>query len=146
MPARPTAVARSSAAARSLSLLAHAVAVSFCVLSLTGCLSGCFSSNPDALKESTADATAAAKRATGQIAQGVVQGLFRKGPLDVNTATAAELARLPGMTPPLARAIIAGRPYAKPQELVSDHILTRAQFNRIKAQLKSSPPASPTRP
>ena len=117
---------------------AAVVAISLCVLTLTGCLSGCFSSNPDALKEHTADATAAARRATGQIAQGVVQGLFRKGPLDVNTASAAALAKLPGMTPALARAIIAGRPYARPQELVSDHILTRAQFNRIKAQLKTT--------
>ena len=140
MFARSVAVAHPSAVARPR-LILHALAVSLCVVTLTGCLSGCFSSNPDALKETTADATAAARRATGQIAQGVVQGLFRKGPLDVNTATAAQLAKLPGMTPALARAIIDGRPYGKPQELVSDHILTRAQFNRIKAQLKTAPSA-----
>ena len=145
MIARPVATARPPAVVRPM-LIFHTLAVTLCVVTLTGCLSGCFSSNPDALKETTADATAAAKRATGQIAQGVVQGLFRKGPLDVNTATAAQLAKLPGMTPALASAIIAGRPYGKPQELVSDHILTRAQFNRIKAQLKSSPPAPPTKP
>lgn len=122
----------------------HAVVASVCVLTLTGCLSGCFSDNPDALKEHTADATAAARRATGQIATGVVEGLFRKGPRDVNRATARELAAMPGMTPALADAVIAGRPYEKPQELVSRHILTRAQFNRIKAQLKSSPAAPAT--
>ena len=132
MAVRPLAVARSG-------LFAQAILVSIGVLTLAGCLSGCFSSNPDALKESAADATAAAKHATGQIAAGVVQGLFRKGPLDLNTATAAQLAKLPGMTPALAKAVIAGRPYARPQELVSDHILTRAQFNRIKAQLKTAP-------
>ena len=119
----------------------QALAMSACVLTLSGCLSGCFSNNPDALKEHTADATAAAKRATGQIAQGVVQGLFRRGPMDVNEASQKDLAKLPGMTPALAKAVIAGRPYANPQDLVSRQILTRAQYNRIKAQLKSSPPA-----
>lgn len=98
-------------------------------------LSGCFSSNPDALKEHTADATAAAKRGAGQIAKGVFEGLTRKGPLDLNTASAQQLQKLPGITPPLAAAIVAGRPYGEPPDLVKRRILTRPQFNRIKAQI-----------
>ena len=114
------------------------------VLLSMSALSGCFSNNPNAVKEHTADITAAAKRSTGQIVQGVFQGLTRGGPLDVNSASAREFERLPGMTPALSRAIVAGRPYEKPSDLVSQHVLTRAQFNRIKAQLTVKP--KPTQP
>ncbi len=105
--------------------------ISVCML----LLSGCFSSNPDALKEHTADATAAARRGAGQIAKGVFEGLTRKGPLDLNTASAQQLSKLPGITPALATAILAGRPYVAPPDLVKRRILTRPQFNRIKAQI-----------
>ncbi len=103
-------------------------------------LSGCFSSsNPDALKEHTADATAAAARASGQIVKGVFEGLTRRGPLDPNTATVRQLAALPGLTPELAAAIVAGRPYDTTKQLVDRHILTKPQYNRIKAQLTIKP-------
>jgi len=39
------------------------------------------------------------------------------GPVDINTATARELATLPGIGPGLAKGIIAGRPYASAAEL-----------------------------
>lgn len=124
-------------------MLTRPIAASLCALALVGC----FSSNPDSLKEHTADITAAAKRASGQIAQGVFEGLIRKGPLDVNTANPRQLQALPGITPALSRDIIAGRPYTQPRDLVARHILTRTQFNRIKAQLKVQPtPPSPSQP
>ncbi len=111
---------------------ARLAAISVCTLLLSGCFS---SGNPDALKEHTADATAAAKRGAGQIAKGVFEGLTRKGPLDLNTVSARQLQTLPGITPPLAGAIVAGRPYGAASELVQRRILTKAQFNRIKAQI-----------
>ena len=122
-PSRPTRIERG--------MKQRLAVVPVCML----LLSGCFSSNPDSLKEHTADATAAAKRGAGQIAKGIFEGLTRKGPLDLNTASPQQLAKLPGITPALATAILAGRPYADPPDLVKRHILTRPQFNRIKAQI-----------
>jgi DNA uptake protein ComE-like DNA-binding protein len=108
------------------------------VLSLAACLlllSGCFSNNTDSLREHTADATAAAKRNAGAIAKGVVEGLTRKGPLDINQASAKQLATLPGLTPEMANTIIKNRPYASTSELVSKRVLSKSEFNRVKAQV-----------
>jgi DNA uptake protein ComE-like DNA-binding protein len=99
-------------------------------------LSGCFSpSNTDSLREHTADATAAAKRNAGAIARGVAEGLMRKGPLDINQATAKQLSTLPGVTSELANTIVQNRPYASTPELVRKRVLSKAEFNRVKAQI-----------
>jgi DNA uptake protein ComE-like DNA-binding protein len=109
------------------------------VVSLAACLlvlSGCFSpSNTDSLREHTADATAAAKRNAGAIAKGVAEGLMRKGPLDINQASAKQLATLPGVTPEKADTIIKNRPYASTPELVHKRVLSKSEFNRVKAQI-----------
>jgi DNA uptake protein ComE-like DNA-binding protein len=80
-------------------------------------LSGCYSNNTDALREHTADATAAAKRDAGAIAAGVIEGLARKGPIDINRASSKDLQKLPGITSDAASAIIAGRPYDDTSQL-----------------------------
>ena len=102
------------------------------MLSLTSCFSP---NNTDSLREHTADATAAAKRNAAAIASGVVEGLARKGPLDINQATAKQLAALPGLSGELANSIVEGRPYTSTSELVRKRILTKPEFNRIKAQI-----------
>src|SRR6201996_6568348 len=108
-------------------------------LSLLACsllLSGCFdSNNTRSLQQHTADATAAAKRDAGAIARGVVEGLTRKGPTDINTASAQDLEKLPDVTAADATAIIAGRPYENTSQLVKRHILSKAQYNNIRAQI-----------
>lgn len=99
-------------------------------------LSGCSSSNnTDALREHTADATAAAKRDAGAIAKGIVEGLARKGPIDINSASSKDLQKLPGITPAIAQSVIAGRPYEDTSQLVRKHILARPEYNRIRAQI-----------
>jgi DNA uptake protein ComE-like DNA-binding protein len=107
-------------------------AISICFMLLTGCNSP---SNTDALRERTADATAAAKRNAGAIAKGIAEGLARKGPTDINTASAKQLQGLPGITPMLAKSILAGRPYENTSQLVRKRILTKPQYNRIRAQI-----------
>jgi DNA uptake protein ComE-like DNA-binding protein len=99
-------------------------------------LTGCSCNNTQSLKEHTADVTAAAKRDAGAIAGGIVEGLERKGPLDINSATSKQLETLPGITPPLAHAIVDGRPYADPKDLTRKHILTKPQLERIRAQIE----------
>jgi DNA uptake protein ComE-like DNA-binding protein len=100
-----------------------------------GGLVGCSPSNTQTLQERTADATATAKRDAGAIARGVAEGLKRKGPLNINTASQTELEKLPGVTPQIASAMIAKRPYATTKELVRKRAVTSAEYNRIRAQV-----------
>jgi DNA uptake protein ComE-like DNA-binding protein len=108
-------------------------------LSLAACLlllAGCFSpNNTDSLREHTADATAAAKRNAGAIARGVAEGLTRKGPLNINQASVKQLATLPGVTPDTANSIVRNRPYASTRDLVRKRVLSKSEFNRVKAQI-----------
>ena len=52
---------------------------------------------------------------------------------DINTSSVADIAKtLPGIGDKTAPKIVAGRPYATPQDLVTKKILTAAQFAKIK--------------
>jgi DNA uptake protein ComE-like DNA-binding protein len=99
-------------------------------------LAGCFdSNNTRPLEKHTADATAAAKRSAGAIARGVVEGLTRKGPLDINKASEKDLSQLPGVRPAQVQAIINGRPFDNTSQLVKRRILTKAQYEKIREQI-----------
>ena len=109
-----------------------ALILSVCTLLLSGCFD---SNNTRSLEQHTADATAAAKRDAGAIARGIAEGLARKGPTDINTASARDLEKLPDVTAAEAHAIIAGRPYDNTSQLVKRHVLSKAQYNAIRAQI-----------
>jgi DNA uptake protein ComE-like DNA-binding protein len=103
-----------------------------------GCvlLAGCTkkdSSAPNAtqIRQKTADATATLKRDATAVAQGVSEGLNRDKKVDLNSASKDQLVTLPGMTPAKADVIMQSRPYSAPQELVTKHILTRAEYDKI---------------
>ena len=98
-------------------------------------LAGCSPNNTQSLQEHTADATAAAKRDAGAIARGVAEGLKRKGPVNIDSASVTELEKLPGVTSEMASAIVAHRPYATTRDLVRKRVMTAAQYNRLKAQI-----------
>src|SRR3954453_7062820 len=112
--------------------MVKAISIGACLLLLSGCFSP---DNTRSLQEHTADATSAAKRDAGTIARGVAEGLMRKGPLDINQASANQLATLPGVTPEKADTIIKNRPYASTPELVHKRVLSKSELNRVKAQV-----------
>ena len=102
-------------------------------LILTGCFSCSVKQNPQQLKEKTAQTTAALKSDAKAVAAGVREGWSRDKPLDVNHATKAQLESLPGVNAAIADRIIAGRPYAKPDDLLSRGVVSRRQYARISA-------------
>jgi DNA uptake protein ComE-like DNA-binding protein len=98
-------------------------------------LSGCAPNNTDALQQHTADATAAAKRDAEAITKGVAEGLARKGPVNINSASDRDLAKLPGVTPEMAAAIVEKRPYASTRDLVRKRLMSPAEYDRVKSQI-----------
>jgi DNA uptake protein ComE-like DNA-binding protein len=95
-------------------------------------------------KEALQDARVAAANAEGKvnaIANGVKQGLKNSPPAvsrtDLNHASVAELASLPGITEAKAGQIIRHRPYTSSSQLVSRGILTQAQYNALAADVSA---------
>jgi DNA uptake protein ComE-like DNA-binding protein len=66
----------------------------------------------------------------------------KTGAVDINTATAAELKTLPGMTEADAAKVIQARPYRDVNELVSKKVVPDAQFAKIKDRITAGHPKS----
>jgi DNA uptake protein ComE-like DNA-binding protein len=87
--------------------------------------------SPQELREKTAEATAEAKSDAKAVADGIREGWNRNKPLDVNSASKADLMSLPGMSSGEADRVIAGRPYGTSDDMVRRHILSKAEYDRI---------------
>ena len=66
----------------------------------------------------------------------------KSGLVDINTATAAELKGLPGVSDADSAKIIQGRPYADKNQLVSRHAVSEATYDKIKDQVVARQPKS----
>jgi DNA uptake protein ComE-like DNA-binding protein len=102
----------------------------FATVLLAG-LAGCKQQNTQDLREQTAQATAEVKRDAKAVAEGVKEGWNRDKPLDLNSASREQLVSLPGVTGAEADRVIAGRPYNEPGEMVTRHIMSRAEYDKI---------------
>ena len=79
--------------------------------------------------KASADATAAKADAVNQTK---AAGDAAKTLLDLNTAPEADLAALPGVGQDNAKKIVAARPFARKDQLVSKKILSKETYNSIK--------------
>jgi DNA uptake protein ComE-like DNA-binding protein len=86
---------------------------------------------PQQIQQQTAQATAEAKSDAKAIAQGLREGWNRDRPLDLNAASKDQLVSLPGVSEGEADRIIAGRPYRDPGELVTRHIMPKAEYDKM---------------
>ena len=99
------------------------------VLSLAACSQ--HQQSTQELKEKTAEATATLKSDAKAVADGVREGWSRDKPLDLNHATKAQLLDLPGMTADDADRVIDRRPYKDPGQLVTRHVVSKNEYDRI---------------
>jgi DNA uptake protein ComE-like DNA-binding protein len=91
----------------------------------------CSNQNPDQIRQKTAEETAAVKRDTKAVAEGIKEGLSKKSAVDLNKASRPDLSALPGITDAKADRIIAERPYANAHQLVTRHVLTENEYSQI---------------
>jgi competence protein ComEA len=87
--------------------------------------------SPEQIRQQTAQATAEAKNDAKAVAEGIRDGLHRDGRLDLNSASKEDLLRLPGISDSDADRVIAGRPYGSADQLVSRHVISRAEYDKI---------------
>ena len=99
------------------------------VASLAACTNA--KDNPDEIRQRTADATAAMRRDTKAVVEGVKEGMGRDKTVNINKASREDLLGLPGVTEREADRIIASRPFDDAHDLVRRHVVSEAEYARI---------------
>ncbi len=116
-------------------MLIRSLSCVFSALALSVCLACSPNATPDQIRQKTAEETAAIKRDSKALAEGVKDGLSNKRAVDINHASKAELSDLPGITDKQADHIIAERPYANTRQLVSRHVLSEDEYSQIESRV-----------
>jgi DNA uptake protein ComE-like DNA-binding protein len=94
------------------------------------------SRSPDQIRQDAANATAKLKTDTKAAAEGIREGWKRGALVDINSASRDQLASLPGLDDSMADRIVAHRPYANTQELVSRRVISRNDYDRIRDHIE----------
>ena len=78
-------------------------------------------------------AAANAERTANDVAAGVKAGLHdgKRGVIDLNSASRADLETLPGVTATTARRIESHRPYDTPEDLVRKGVVSESEYDRL---------------
>ena len=87
----------------------------------------CMAAESKAAPEKATGAPKAADKATQ-----VKKPVTPDNPVDINSASKAQLKQIPGITDALADKVIAGRPYLSKAHLVTHKIISGAQYAQIK--------------
>jgi len=119
---------------RTFSALLTCIAFS-CVLLFAGC-TACNTqpSNPEQVRQATANATSEIKNDTKAVAEGIRDGLKRPSadhPINLNTATQSQLTTLPGISDETAARIVANRPYQAAHDLIDRRLVTPDEYKQI---------------
>jgi len=88
--------------------------------------------NPDEIRQRTAEATETMRRDTKAVVEGVKEGMGRDSTVNINKASREDLLTLPGVTEREADRIIAARPFGDTHELVTRHLLSDAEYDKIR--------------
>ena len=115
-------------------VLPASIAMPFLLL-LAGC-SACSTqpSNPEQVRQATANATSEIKNDTKAVAEGIRDGLSRPSPehpINLNNATESQLTSLPGISNETAARIVANRPYHTPHDLIDRRLVTPDEYKQI---------------
>ena len=115
-----------------LNNLAYAKLLTIVAISALALLTACQQKeSPQELREQTARATAHAKSDAKAVAEGIREGWNRNKQLDLNSASKEDLTSLPGVSSAEAERVIAGRPYSEPSDLVTRHIVSKSEYDKI---------------
>lgn len=95
--------------------------------------------SPDKIRQDTAKATHEAVQDAKAVGQGVMDGLKKagSGSVDINSASADDLKKLPGIDDARAKRIIAHRPYDHADDLVKKGVVPQAEYDRISGQVEA---------
>jgi DNA uptake protein ComE-like DNA-binding protein len=98
-------------------------------ISLSACTT---KDNPDEIRQRTAEATETMRRDAKAVAEGVKEGTSSDKAVNINDASRPDLLNLPGMTEHDADRIIAERPFKNAHDLVARHVLSTAEYDKIR--------------
>jgi DNA uptake protein ComE-like DNA-binding protein len=112
--------------------LTSMAALALLLASLSACTTR---DNPDEIRRRTAEATETMRRDAKAVAQGVKEGMSSDKTVNINRASREDLLTLPGINEHYADRIIADRPFADTHELVTRHVLSPAEYDKIRDRL-----------
>jgi DNA uptake protein ComE-like DNA-binding protein len=101
-------------------------------------IAGCSTNrdNPDEIRRRTADATETMRRDTKAVVEGVKEGMGRDSKaININKASREDLLTLSGLNEREADRIVAARPYDDAHDLVSRHIISPTEYDKIRDRI-----------
>jgi competence protein ComEA len=94
------------------------------------------SRSPDQIRQDAANATAKIRTDAKAAAEGIREGWKQGQLVDINHASREKLATLSGVDEAVADRIIAHRPYSSTGELVTRHVVSKAEYDQIRDHIE----------